>query len=87
MGCDRSIAARVAAHTRWSHVLDRAEATQKAREAALSRFERQARELHPHATDEQIRAVAESLKNAFYASMALASAKARRAKSTKDRRS
>ncbi|GGQ48527.1 hypothetical protein Saso_46980 [Streptomyces asoensis] len=77
---ERSLRARLAAHTSWANTLDPASRTAKARAAAAGRFEKQARELHPGATDEQIARAAEHLKRAHAQRMALASAKARRAK-------
>jgi len=79
---DRTLRARLAVHTSWANTLDPKSRTAKARAAANGRFEKQARELHPDASDEQIARVAEHLKKAHYAAMALASAKVRRAKKT-----
>lgn len=50
----------------------------------MGRFEKQAREKHPDATDEQIVRVARHLKSAYFQRLALASAKARRAASGPD---
>jgi hypothetical protein len=72
----------LAAHSSWANTLDPASRTAKARAAANARFEAKARELHPDATDEQIARVAEHLRKAHFAALALASAKARRAKKT-----
>jgi hypothetical protein len=77
----RSLRARLAAQTSWANTLDPTSRTAKARAAANGRFEQQARELHPTATDEQIARVAKHLKSAHFSRLALASAKARRAKS------
>jgi hypothetical protein len=77
---DRSLRARLAVHTSWANTLDPRSRTAKARAAANGRFEKQAREKHPNATPDQIARIAEHLKKAHYAAMALASAKARRAK-------
>jgi hypothetical protein len=77
---DRSLRARLAVHTSWANTLDPQSRTAKARAAAAGRFEKQAREMHPDATDEQIARVAEHLRKAHAQRMALASAKARRAK-------
>ncbi|MFE0329026.1 hypothetical protein ACFW08_20035 [Streptomyces sp. NPDC058960] len=79
---DRSLRASLAAHTSWANTLDPSSRTAKARAAANGRFEREARQLHPDATDEQIARVAEHLKKAHFKRLALASAKARRAKKT-----
>ncbi|WP_406419980.1 hypothetical protein [Streptomyces sp. NBC_00842] len=76
----RSLRARIAVQTSWANTLDPTSRTAKARAAADGRFERQARELHPGATDEQIARVAKHLKSAHFSRMALASAKSRGAK-------
>jgi hypothetical protein len=76
----RSLRARLGAHASWANTTDPASRTAKARAAANGRFERQAREMHPDATDEQITRVAEHLRKAHFSRMALASAKARRSK-------
>jgi len=80
---DRALRASLAAHTSWANTLDPASRTAKARAAANGRFEKQARELHPDASDEQIARVAEHLKSAHFKRLALASAKARRKKQGK----
>lgn len=72
--------ARLAAHMGWANTLDRSARTAPARQAAETRFETKAREMHPHATDSQIAAVAESLRKAHYAALGLRSAQARRLK-------
>ncbi|MFF6925802.1 hypothetical protein [Streptomyces californicus] len=76
----RSLRARLAVQTSWANTLDPTSRTAKARAAADGRFERQARELHPDATDEQIARAAGHLRSAHFSRMALASAKARAAK-------
>lgn len=76
----RSLRARIAVQTSWANTLDPTSRTAKARAAADGRFERQARELHPDATDEQIARVAKHLKSAHFSRMALASARSRAAK-------
>ncbi|MGQ4351944.1 hypothetical protein [Streptomyces drozdowiczii] len=76
----RSLRARLAVQTSWANTLDPASRTAKARAAAAGRFEKQARELHPDATDEQIARVAKHLKAAHFSRMALASARSRAAK-------
>ncbi|MGW5333611.1 hypothetical protein [Streptomyces bauhiniae] len=79
---DRTLRASLAAHSSWANTLDPTSRTAKARAAANGRFERQARELHPNATDDQIARVAGHLRSAHFKRLALASAKARRAKKT-----
>lgn len=79
---DRALRASLAAHASWANTLDPASRTAKARAAANGRFEREAREMHPGATDEQIARVAGHLRSAHFKRLALASARARRAKKT-----
>jgi hypothetical protein len=77
---ERTLRASLAAHTSWANTLDPASRTAKARAAANGRFEQQAREKHPNASEEQIARVAEHLKSAHFRRLALAAARARRAK-------
>lgn len=77
---DRSLRARLAVHTSWANTADPASRTAKARAAANSRFETQAREMHPDASDAQIARAAEHLRKAHFARLGLESARARRAK-------
>lgn len=77
---DRSLRAQLAVHTSWANTLDPQSRTAKARAAANGRFEKQARQLHPDATDEQIARAAKHLKSAHFKRLALQSAAARRAK-------
>ncbi|MFI6861799.1 hypothetical protein ACIBKZ_18185 [Streptomyces sp. NPDC050421] len=77
---ERSMRARLAAHISWANTLDPASRTAKARAASMGRFEKQGREKHPDATEEQIARVAQHLKSAYFQRLALASAKSRRKK-------
>ncbi|WP_228975208.1 hypothetical protein [Streptomyces sp. DH12] len=77
---ERSLRARLASQVSWTNTLDPRSRTAKARAAAAARFERQAREMHPDATDEQIARIAKQLRSAHATRMALAAAKSRRAK-------
>ncbi|THA78380.1 hypothetical protein E6R60_05705 [Streptomyces sp. A0642] len=78
---ERSMRMRLASHKSWAGTPDRSARTAAARKASHhTRFLKAARELHPDATDEQITAVAESLRSAHYTELALRSAKARRLK-------
>ncbi|WP_407553120.1 hypothetical protein QOM21_24065 [Streptomyces sp. Pv4-95] len=77
---DRTLRARLAAHTSWANTADPASRTAKARAAANGKFVQQARALHPTASDERIAEVAAHLKKAHFSRLALASSKARRAK-------
>lgn len=73
----RSFRARLGAHISWANTPDPSSRTAKARAAANGRFEKQARELHPTATDEHIERVAEHLRKAHYSAMGLKSAQKR----------
>lgn len=77
----RSLRARLAAHTRWAHE-DRREGTAKARAAFLSRFEL---EVDPEGllSDQERRRRAESLRKAYFTRLALKSARARSQRSRK----
>lgn len=79
----RKLRAQIAAHTQWAKEADPSARTAKARAAAESKFEKQARELHPTAGPEEIARVAEHLKKAHMRRMGLASARARQAKAGK----
>lgn len=74
---ERTLVAQVAAHSKWAKTADRAAATAPARQAYLERFERQ---VDPDGRlDPETRAqLAESAKKAYFARLALKSAKARR---------
>lgn len=74
---ERSIAGRIAAHTRWAQVEDPTEATRPAREAFLARFERQA-DPDGSLSPTERRRRAQHLRSAYFARLALKSAKARR---------
>jgi hypothetical protein len=75
---DRTLRARLAAHTSWAQTEDPTSRTAKARAAAKAKFEKQARELHPNGDDDLIARTAEHLRKAHYARMGLRSAAARR---------
>lgn len=74
---ERALIARLAAHTRWAKVDDRTASTAPARQAAMERFERQVDPAGKLDPAERARR-AESARKAFFTSMALKSAKARR---------
>jgi hypothetical protein len=76
---ERALRSRIAAHVKWASTPDPTAATERARAAALDRFER---EVDPDGTlDPKERARrAEHLRKAHMARLALASAKARAAK-------
>lgn len=74
---ERSLRAKVAAHTRWARTDDRVDATSAARAAFADRF---AKQVDPNGTlppAERSRRAA-SLRSAYYADLARRSAKARR---------
>jgi len=75
---DRTLRARLGAYSQWAREPDPTSRTAKARAAAAGRFVKQARELHPDGSDEQIARVAEQLRKAHFARMGLASAAKRR---------
>jgi truncated hemoglobin YjbI len=60
------------------------ELTAEARKRFLSRFEEQARELHPDADDLEIARVAKELKRAHFIKLAIASSRARGRKALRD---
>jgi len=74
---DRSLVARVAAHTRWSRCADPSAATAPARRALLDRFERDVDPLGTLSPAERARR-AEHAKKAYFAGLALKSSRARR---------
>lgn len=75
----RSTAASIAAHTRWSRTADRTSATQPGRDGLLAKFERQ---VDPDgALPVEVRAaMAENARRAHYRRMASRSAQVRRAR-------
>lgn len=76
---ERTLRARVAAHTSWANTPDPTSRTAPGRMAFLDRFDR---EVDPDGTmspEERARRAA-SARRAYFASLALKSAKARRAK-------
>ena len=75
---ERKFRAKLAAEMSWAKTPDRTARTAAGSRAAEARFEKQARELHPDASDEFIGKVAENLRRAHYARMGLASAAKRR---------
>jgi hypothetical protein len=76
---DRSLRARIAAHSRWSKA-DRVAGTANARAAFLDRF---VREVDPDGVlpERERRRRAESARRAYFARLALRSAQARRRRS------
>lgn len=75
---DRTLRARLAAHSQWAKEANPTARTAKARAAAESKFVTQAREIHPDGSDEVIARAAEHLRKAHFARMGLKSAAARR---------
>jgi hypothetical protein len=74
---ERTLRARLAAHTSWANTADPAARTEPARHAALARFER---DVDPEGrlTDEERARRAAHARKAYFASLALKSAQARR---------
>lgn len=80
MASELSLKMQAASHTSWARTLNRTARTTPARNALAERWRREARELHPDGTEEQIEQAAESLRSAYYADLARRSAEARRVK-------
>lgn len=79
---ERAMQMRIASYKSWANTADRAARTAAARKSSHhDRFIRQAREMHPDATEEQVEKAAEALKSAYYRELATRSAKTRRIKS------
>ena len=80
---DRSMAARIAAHTSWANTRDRSARTAAGTRGLLEKFTREARErLGPDATERQVADAAESARRAHYARLSAAGVAARRAKAS-----
>ncbi|MFD6474362.1 hypothetical protein ACFWEH_12790 [Streptomyces anulatus] len=77
---ERALRARLGAHQSWANTTDRTARTAGARRAAESKFEEEARQKHPGATEAQVAAAAESLRKAHFTRMGFLSAQARRKK-------
>lgn len=75
---ERKRRAELGAHVSWANTADRTARTAPGSRAAEARFEKQAREMHPDATDDFIAKVAENLRKAHYSRMGLLSATKRR---------
>lgn len=76
---ERVLRSRLASHSSWARTTDRSARTAPARRAALERFERQVDPEGKLPDDLRIQ-MAESARKAYFTSLALKSAKARRAK-------
>jgi hypothetical protein len=77
---ERALIARAAAHARWAKTEDRRAASEPGRRAAEDRFERQVDPDGVLPPEERAKRAA-SARKAFYARLALASVRARRARS------
>ncbi|MFG2734453.1 hypothetical protein ACGFX7_06480 [Streptomyces harbinensis] len=77
---EHSLKMQEASHKSWARTLNRTARTTPARNALAERWRREAREMHPDGTEEQIEQAAESLRSAYYADLARRSAEARRVK-------
>ena len=75
---ERKLRAQLGAEISWANTADRTARTAPGSRAAEARFEKEARERHPDAPEEQIAQVAEHLRKAHFRRMGLASAKKRR---------
>ncbi|MFI9463843.1 hypothetical protein [Streptomyces xiamenensis] len=80
MASELSLKRQAASHESWARTPNRTARTTAARNALAERWRREAREMHPNGTDEQIEQAAESLRSAHYADLARRSAQARRIK-------
>jgi hypothetical protein len=74
---DRTLRARLAAHASWANTADPIARTEPARRAALARFEQQV-DPDGHLTPEERARRAAHARKAYFASLALKSAQARR---------
>lgn len=79
----RRLASQVGAHESWARTPDRAARTAPARKAFEDRFAAQVREQFPDIDDAEVATRAEHAKKAYYLRLALASAKARKAKAAR----
>lgn len=75
---ERKLRAQLGAEVSWANTLDRTARTAPGSRAADARFEKQARDMYPDASDEQITKTAEHLRKAHFRRMGLASATKRR---------
>jgi hypothetical protein len=75
---ERKLRAQLGAEISWANTADRTARTAPGSRAAEARFEKEARERHPDAPEEQIAQVAEHLRKAHFRRMGLASATKRR---------
>lgn len=75
---ERRLRAQLGAEISWANTADRTARTAPGSRAAEARFEKEARERHPDAPEEQIAQVAEHLRKAHFRRMGLASATKRR---------
>jgi membrane-bound lytic murein transglycosylase B len=82
---ERKLRSQIAAHESWARTVDRTARTANARRALLDKFEREADPNDELSPAERARR-AESLRKAFYARMALKSARARRRRGAMVRR-
>ncbi|MEV6348561.1 hypothetical protein [Actinoplanes sp. NPDC051851] len=78
-----NLAQKLGAHMSWAQTADRTERTAPARKAFEDRFAAQIREQFPDLDDAEVAVRAEHLKKAYYLKLALASAKARKAKAAR----
>jgi hypothetical protein len=77
---DNSLLSTAANHDRWAAVEDRTAATAPARQAFRDRFLTEARERLGDLPADELARRAEHLRKAFYTRLAIASARARRAR-------
>lgn len=83
---EKSLIGRIAVQTSWANTEDRTARTEPGRAGLLAKYERQAREMHPDASEDAVIKAGAALYAAHFARMSLASARSRAAKaSTKTR--
>lgn len=73
----RTLRARMAVHKSWANTADPSARTAPGRAAAMGKFEKRARELHPDADEQTIARVAASLKSEHFTRLSFLAAKAR----------
>lgn len=78
---ERTLRARTAAYTQWAKTPNRTARTANARAAANARFDQMVIDAHGELPPEEHAKCADAFRSAYYASLALKSAKARRANS------
>ncbi len=79
---EKSLIGRIAVQTSWANTTDRTARTEPGRVGFIAKCERQAREMHPDASEAEIVKAGAALYAAHFARMSLASARARAKKTS-----